>query len=362
MASLTCASPPAGPFVAATRRSSAAAAPAPARQWQRRQQRQRQQNGLSLVARAELEEVDPVTGEIIAGTALATEAGERVTGADGFTWAYRRVEPNPELHNPTQLPVLCLHGIGSSSYIYRNTMRLLGEAGHEAIAVDWLGHGASDKPTSGFDYSADSFVAALEKFVAAIGWDKRPFVLMVHGFILGQYGMLYALENSDKVEKLVILNTPLGLKTPLRPELAAYKNPVPFLRPKAGATFAADLFNAAGGPYAMQYRDAQAFQAPYADPAASAAVAAIMERVDFPQLLRRVDQGYESWRQPSLLLFGTSDQFINLKSVFDWLESKRTCMKLATGYEAKLGHSPQEDYPEAIHKPILKFIEEDQDV
>ncbi len=36
-----------------------------------------------------------------------------------------------------------------------------------------------------------------------------------------------------------------------------------------------------------------------------------------------------------------ADQFINLKSVFDWLESKRTCMKLATGYEAKLGHSPQ---------------------
>lgn len=101
------------------------------------------------MARAELEEVDPVTGEIIAGTALATEAGERVTPADGFTWAYRRVEPNPELHNPTQLPVLCLHGIGSSSYIYRNTMRLLGEAGHEAIAVDWLGHGASDKVGAG---------------------------------------------------------------------------------------------------------------------------------------------------------------------------------------------------------------------
>ena len=101
------------------------------------------------MARAELEEVDPVTGEIIAGTALASEAGERVTAADGFTWAYRRVEPNPELNNPTQLPVLCLHGIDSSSYIYRNTMRLLGEAGHEAIAVDWLGHGASDKVSAG---------------------------------------------------------------------------------------------------------------------------------------------------------------------------------------------------------------------
>jgi pimeloyl-ACP methyl ester carboxylesterase len=79
------------------------------------------------------------------------------------------------------------------------------------------------------------------------------------GYILGQYGMLYALENEDSVAKLVILNTPLALKTALRPELAAYKNPLPFLRPKPGAKFAGDLFNAAGGPYAMQYRDAQAY-------------------------------------------------------------------------------------------------------
>jgi hypothetical protein len=31
-----------------------------------------------------------------------------------------------------------------------------------------------------------------------------------------------------------------------------------------------------------------------------------MQQVDFPALLKRVDQGYESWRRPSLLLFGTS--------------------------------------------------------
>ena len=156
---------------------------------------------------------------------------------------------------------------------------------------------------------------------------------------------------AESVAKLVILNTPLGLKTPLRPELAAYKNPVPFLRPKAGAAFAGDLFNAAGGPYAMARRDADAYAgglwvgcgacggrearmpaalcaphsagfplpstprhaslppapaAPYDDPAASAAVAATMDQLDFPALLRRVDQGYEAWRQPSLLLFGTS--------------------------------------------------------
>lgn len=130
-----------------------------------------------------------------------------------------------------------------------------------------------------------------------------------------------------------------------------------------------------------------------------------MDKLDWPALLRRVDEGFCTWRQPSLLLFGTSgacswrpgccpgqrlaapaaavwhlggapcllpvagssfaaglpshlpshlpnkqalavlsaaaDQFIELKSVFEWLESKRTCMKLASAVEAKLGHSPQ---------------------
>ena len=63
---------------------------------------------------------------------------------------------------------------------------------------------------------------------------------------------------------------------------------------------------------------------------------------------------------PSLphLLPPFADQFIELKTVFDWLETKRTNMKLATGVEAKLGHMPQEDYADAIILPICKFLEE----
>ena len=75
--------------------------------------------------------------------------------------------------------------------------------------------------------------------------------------MLGQYGLLYALKNSDAVEKLVILNTPLDTKAALRPELAAYKNPISFLRPKAGAAFDAMTYAANGLAYAMQYKDAQ---------------------------------------------------------------------------------------------------------
>lgn len=33
-----------------------------------------------------------------------------------------------------------------------------------------------------------------------------------------------------------------------------------------------------------------------------------MDKLDWSALLRRVDEGFCSWRQPSLLLFGTSGQ------------------------------------------------------
>lgn len=64
--------------------------------------------------------------------------------AEGRWLPYALPEPStPPV--PFWAQVLCLHGIGSSSYTYRNTVRLLGEAGHEAVAVDWIGHGASSK-------------------------------------------------------------------------------------------------------------------------------------------------------------------------------------------------------------------------
>lgn len=53
----------------------------------------------------------------------------------------------------------------------------------------------------------------------------------LQGFVLGQYGLLYALEHEGQVERLFILNMPLALNSKLRPELAAYKSPLPFLRP-----------------------------------------------------------------------------------------------------------------------------------
>ena len=45
------------------------------------------------------------------------------------------------------LPIQCLHGEPSWSYLYRKMVPLLVAAGHRVMAHDLVGFGKSDKPT-----------------------------------------------------------------------------------------------------------------------------------------------------------------------------------------------------------------------
>ncbi|GLC38917.1 hypothetical protein PLESTB_000461300 [Pleodorina starrii] len=311
----------------------------------------------------ELEEIDPITGQPISKAALTSPVAGNVVKAGRHTWAYRVSSPEPSNDSDDKPDVLLLHGLASSSYSYRNTLGLLGGDGYRAFAPDWLGHGDSDKPEPGsaFGYSEQDYIAGLGAFVEAVGI-RKPFALVVQGFVLGQYGMLYALEHPDQISRLLILNTPLALNAKLRPELAPYKAPLPFMRP-GNKTFDFMTYNMSGSPYAMAEKDARTYGRPSTDPAATAAVAKTMDQVDFPKLLRKVDEGYASWRKPSLCLFGPSDPFVDVSTVFEFLESKRTNMKCLT-LAAKLGHMPQEDYPEALHEPMVRWLrgETDSDI
>ena len=113
------------------------------------------------------------------------------------------------------------------------------------------------QPESGFAYDQSAYLKGLDSFIDAVGLKDTEFAVATHGFVLGQFGMLWALQHSDEVAGLIALGVPLGLKTNLRPELAAYKAAMPFMRPKPDGKFPGDTYNAAGLAYFMSARDAE---------------------------------------------------------------------------------------------------------
>lgn len=131
--------------------------------------------------------------------------------------------------------VFCIHGVPTSSFLYRKVIDELAERGFRGVAVDLPGLGLADRPED-FEYSFPGFARFCAKAAAVLGIDK--FHLMVHD-IGGPIGFALAAENKDKILSLTILNTWIDVVNfkkplPMRPfekpvlgeaELAMVKHP-----------------------------------------------------------------------------------------------------------------------------------------
>lgn len=99
--------------------------------------------------------------------------------------------------------VLCIHGVPTSSFLYRKVLRSLEDKGYRAVAVDLPGLGLSARPEN-FDYSFPNFASFLEKAAQALNLEK--FHLVVHD-IGGPIGFALAASDPHKILSITILNT-----------------------------------------------------------------------------------------------------------------------------------------------------------
>ena len=94
--------------------------------------------------------------------------------------------------------VLLLHGYPESSYMWRELMPVIAEAGWRALAPDLPGFGDSDPD---LPLTWESCVRAVERFRSAAGVERC--VLCAHDWGT-LYGLPWACEHPDAVEGLVI--------------------------------------------------------------------------------------------------------------------------------------------------------------
>jgi len=109
--------------------------------------------------------------------------------------------------------VFCVHGVPTSSFLYRKLIDSLAEKGYRGISVDLPGLGLSDRPED-FIYDFNNFADFLAEAIKELKIDK--FHLVVHD-IGGPIGFALAAKNLEKVRSLTILNTMIDIKNFKKP-------------------------------------------------------------------------------------------------------------------------------------------------
>ncbi|MFN3404997.1 MAG: alpha/beta fold hydrolase [Cytophagaceae bacterium] len=100
-------------------------------------------------------------------------------------------------------PVFCIHGVPTSSFLYRKVLSNLSSRGYRGIAIDLPGFGLSDRPES-FDYTFQEFSNFCLQALNSLGIKK--FHLVVHD-MGGPVGFAMAAQNTDRILSITILNT-----------------------------------------------------------------------------------------------------------------------------------------------------------
>jgi haloalkane dehalogenase len=100
-------------------------------------------------------------------------------------------------------PVVQMHGIPVSSFLYRKVLPLLAERGLRGVAFDLPGLGLAEKPAE-FDYSWSGLGRWTGEAIDALGLERCHLVLHDIG---GPIGLEWALRNRERVKSLTVLDT-----------------------------------------------------------------------------------------------------------------------------------------------------------
>lgn len=103
-------------------------------------------------------------------------------------------------------PVVFFHGEPTWSFLWRNVIPPVRDAGYRCVAPDLPGFGRSDKPVDVDWYSYDRHTGALASLLEQL--DLRDATIVVHDWG-GPLGLRLAVEHPDRIARVVALDTGL---------------------------------------------------------------------------------------------------------------------------------------------------------
>jgi haloalkane dehalogenase len=280
---------------------------------------------------------------------------ERFTALPGYPFAPHYVEQDGlrmhYLDEGDGSPVLLLHGEPTWSFLYRKMIPRLTRVAR-CIAPDYFGFGRSDKPTEREWYSYDRHTDSIARLVAEL--DLRDITVVVQDWG-GPIGFRFAVENPERVARLVVMNTGIGARAP-NDEWLRFQA---FMRRVDTDIVAGQLVRMT---LVQPVPDdvIAAYDAPFPAPEARIGIVQFPELVatssDHPSApaMLRVRDALRSFDRPALVLFSDSDPIFSRRAA-------EAMAELLPNAEldppvAGAGHFLQEDRGDEVGERIARWL------
>jgi pimeloyl-ACP methyl ester carboxylesterase len=250
-------------------------------------------------------------------------------------------------------PVLLLHGVPSSSFLYRKMLPELAGHGLRAISFDFPGVGLSDKPRN-IDYDWHGLSKWVGHVVDALA--LPPVHLVLHD-ISGPIGAEWAIQNPMKVRSITVTNTLMDVAH-FTPPFPMWTFRVPVLRHAVFSTMHArvmlPLFRRSGvlNPDAVDEEVVESYIYLLKSNGGHHSFLAIMEGFDLSERHRDyLREGLLAIDKPMQLIWG--EQEIALPEA--QLEYIRQVFPLRAQHMVDARHFLQEEHPAVIAAHIAAF-------
>jgi pimeloyl-ACP methyl ester carboxylesterase len=249
-------------------------------------------------------------------------------------------------------PVILVHGFGTCNFLWRAVAPAITAAGHTAYSLDLLGHGQSDRPLD-----ADFGIAAQAEYLDAAMTVLRVARGVIVGIDMGgDVAMKLAATRPDRVEKLVLINTPAFDELPAREITQMQRRTARFaFSLTRGVMGAAPLLEgvlkgSVADPEHMPMRLVARYLAPFVGKDGAnhlLTLASSINRADLDE------EDYAAIQAPTLIIWGDEDKWVDGK-LADRLANAIPDARLVR--LAGVARLVPEENPEHLSELLLEFI------
>jgi haloalkane dehalogenase len=249
-------------------------------------------------------------------------------------------------------PVLLLHGEPTWSYLYRKLIPPLAGIAR-VVAPDYFGFGRSDKPVDREWYSYDRHYGSIARFVEELDLGALTVVVQDWG---GPIGLRLAVEQPDRVARLVLMNTGVGAGRAPSAEWLRFRA---FVR-RVGTELQAGELVKFTCVAELPDDVVAAYDAPFPTPASKTGALMFPElvptEIDHPSAAKMlaVREALTRWEKPALVLFSDSDP------IFSPRDGERLAGRIPGAEPAETvagaGHFLQEDRGEELGERIARWL------